>query len=322
MKRFENVLFVADPDADNTPALAEALALCRRNGAALTMTVVVPDTVIGITAMVQAAMLENSTEWLDELTRGADVGQVPVRRTVHCGRPFIEVIHEVLNAGHDLVIKPAQPTSGLSGRMFAATDRKLLRKCPCPVWLIRSAEQRGPREVLVALDFDPANPENAPLNHELLDIAMSLCVAEFAELHIVHAWRLEHEGFLRSPRMGLDREDVDRMVDREEAHRRQGLASLIDERSAAQGDKVSEFLKPTLHMIRGRAQDVIPALAEKMQVELVIMGTVARTGVPGLVIGNTAETILNDLDCSVVAVKPAGFISPVALGDRAGGDGG
>ncbi|MEO1574070.1 MAG: universal stress protein, partial [Pseudomonadota bacterium] len=195
MKRFKNVLFVADPDADNAPALTEALSLCRRHGAALTLTLIVPDTVIGITAMVQEAMLEHGAEWLDELTRGADVGQVPIRTTLHCGRPFIEVIREVLDAGHDLVIKPAEPVSGLGGQMFAATDKKLLRKCPCPVWLIKPGEQRGPREVLVALDFDSANPENAPLNQELLDLAMSMCVAEFAELHIVHAWQLEHEGF-------------------------------------------------------------------------------------------------------------------------------
>jgi nucleotide-binding universal stress UspA family protein len=43
------------------------------------------------------------------------------------------------------------------------------------------------------------------------------------------------------------------------------------------------------------------------------MGTVARIGIPGLLIGNTAETILDQLDCSVLAVKPPGFVSPVAL---------
>ena len=43
------------------------------------------------------------------------------------------------------------------------------------------------------------------------------------------------------------------------------------------------------------------------------MGTVARTGIPGLLIGNTAETILQRVDCSVLAVKPDGFVSPVGL---------
>jgi len=44
------------------------------------------------------------------------------------------------------------------------------------------------------------------------------------------------------------------------------------------------------------------------------MGTVGRTGIPGLIMGNTAESILNNIGCSVLAVKPPGFVSPVTLG--------
>ena len=45
---------------------------------------------------------------------------------------------------------------------------------------------------------------------------------------------------------------------------------------------------------------------------VVVMGTLARSGIRGLLIGNTAERILDDLDASVIAVKPPGFVSPVA----------
>jgi nucleotide-binding universal stress UspA family protein len=43
------------------------------------------------------------------------------------------------------------------------------------------------------------------------------------------------------------------------------------------------------------------------------MGTVARTGIEGLLIGNIAETILRRVDSSVLAVKPHGFETPVRL---------
>ena len=43
------------------------------------------------------------------------------------------------------------------------------------------------------------------------------------------------------------------------------------------------------------------------------MGTVSRTGIAGLIIGNTAETILRSVRCSVLAVKPEGFVSPVSI---------
>jgi nucleotide-binding universal stress UspA family protein len=58
--------------------------------------------------------------------------------------------------------------------------------------------------------------------------------------------------------------------------------------------------------------EVIRAVLRKSH-DLVVMGTVARTGIMGLLIGNTAETILDQLDCSVLAVKPEGFLTPVTL---------
>ena len=74
-----------------------------------------------------------------------------------------------------------------------------------------------------------------------------------------------------------------------------------------------EHLRPQTHLIEGDPRSKIPALAKKINADLVIMGTVARTGIPGLFMGNTAETVLNKLDCSVLAIKPHGFVTPVTL---------
>jgi nucleotide-binding universal stress UspA family protein len=58
---------------------------------------------------------------------------------------------------------------------------------------------------------------------------------------------------------------------------------------------------------------MISTSAAGLSADLVVMGTVARTGISGLIIGNTAEAILDQLMCSVLAVKPPGFTSPVKL---------
>jgi nucleotide-binding universal stress UspA family protein len=68
-----------------------------------------------------------------------------------------------------------------------------------------------------------------------------------------------------------------------------------------------------MHLLKGDPADVIADFAKTGRVDLIVMGTVARTGIPGLVIGNTAEAILQRVDCSVLAVKPVGFVSPVGL---------
>lgn len=58
---------------------------------------------------------------------------------------------------------------------------------------------------------------------------------------------------------------------------------------------------------------VIPTIAKDLDVDLIVMGIVARTGIPGFFRGNTAESILTQFDCSVLTIKPPGFIRPVTL---------
>jgi nucleotide-binding universal stress UspA family protein len=66
-----------------------------------------------------------------------------------------------------------------------------------------------------------------------------------------------------------------------------------------------------IHLPKGEAGELIPEVAERERIDLVVMGTVARSGIPGFFIGNTAERILHSLPSSVLAVKPDGFVSPV-----------
>ena len=60
---------------------------------------------------------------------------------------------------------------------------------------------------------------------------------------------------------------------------------------------------------------VVSEFSQGLGADLVVMGTVARTGIAGLFIGNTAEAILDQLACSVLAVKPSGFVTPVKLSE-------
>ena len=73
--------------------------------------------------------------------------------------------------------------------------------------------------------------------------------------------------------------------------------------------------KPKVHLIKGDPSTVIPRVAKSQKIDLIVMGTVCRTGLPGLIIGNTAESILNQVNCSVLTVKPRGFVTTVTLED-------
>jgi len=76
--------------------------------------------------------------------------------------------------------------------------------------------------------------------------------------------------------------------------------------------EAAEFLKPKTHLVKAARRE-IPVLAQQLEVDLVVMGTVARTGIPGLIMGNTAEASSSSSIARWLAIKPPGFVTPVSL---------
>lgn len=97
----------------------------------------------------------------------------------------------------------------------------------------------------------------------------------------------------------------------EEEIREKWLEELIQQTCGEGGNKTLEYLKPELMLVHGDAREIIPSVTESLDIELLVLGTVGRAGIPGLLIGNTAEAVLNQVGTSVLAIKPAGFESPV-----------
>jgi nucleotide-binding universal stress UspA family protein len=94
------------------------------------------------------------------------------------------------------------------------------------------------------------------------------------------------------------------LLDAEEASHRRALDELLNESGL-------EHLPWNVHLVKGPADHVVQAVVDRSRINLLVMGTVARTGIRGVVIGNTAEQILETVPCSVIAVKPPGFVSPL-----------
>jgi universal stress protein E len=44
---------------------------------------------------------------------------------------------------------------------------------------------------------------------------------------------------------------------------------------------------------------------------MLALGTMGRGGLPGILVGNTAEQMLHEAPCSLLAVKPDNFQAPV-----------
>ncbi len=309
MQRFQNILFISHGIAVETEALKQALSLARNNKAALRALVVYPE--------FPAAMLEYKSRYEDSLKEGLQQAiqtardalklgssDVPVGIEVEAGAtPAMRIIRHVLRNAHDLLVKEAEPREGRSG--FKALDMELLRKCPCPVFLCRSiANHRNDIRVAVAIDPMSDDRPARDLSLKLLQVARELADTCSGELRIVSCWLYEYENTLRgNPRFNVTEENLQKTVMETQAGHKAALEALIRE-SGIGG------MQHVLH-IKGLPERMIPSTIEGEKVDILVMGSVARTGLRAFIIGNTAENVVQNLQCSLLALKPNGFVSPV-----------
>lgn len=324
MKRFKHILYVAEAGKENNSVLERAITLAENNQARLTVVDVIERVIAGIgmpedgpiSADLQAAMENIHAVSLEKLVEPYRE-RIEIQTKVLQGTPFLEIIREVLRNGHDLVIKPPEIRDWLD-RLIGSDDMHLLRKCPCPVWLIKPLATKSYRRILAAVDVNEVHPpaeleSRRALNRQVLETASSLALSDFAELHVAHVWDAIGESAMRGAFMSRPEEEINTYVEQVRRHREVNLDALLREVTNTLGQDALDYLKPRTHLVKGQARKEIPALAKQIAADLVVMGTVARTGVPGFIMGNTAETILNQIDCSVIAIKPSGFVTPVTL---------
>ena len=310
MQRFHEILVLATPEPETLDVVNRAAQLADRNRARLTLFDVVPRLGSrrervdhgGTEIDLQAMLVESRRSELEDLAK--QVMTVDTRVEVAVGVPFHATIERVIEFEHDLVIAAPDRSELSRGLRGATTTLHLLRKCPCPVWVDDPASWERP-DVLVALGPLSNQAEGDALSRTLLELGTSLSRIQGGRLHVVHAWRLEGENLMRNGRVHLEAGEIDALVDEERvdaevAFRR--VVGSVDTSDVA----MHEYLR------RGNAADTIADVVDEVKPGVVVMGTLARAGLRGLIIGNTAERLLGDLDASVIAVKPPGFVSPVA----------
>ena len=321
MKRFSNILLVVDERTDYSAALKRGATLARKNQARLTVCTVV-DTVpgevrMGVITITPREVLDAATarkrEWLEDTVNSVATDGVSIDTKVLTGKPFIEIIRQVLRNDHDLIIKCADADSRLREILFSSTDKHLMRKCPCPVWILKPTEREQYRRILAAVDQDPEEPAKDALNRQILEMSTSMALAEYGEAHVVHAWEVFGEALLRSHKWDFSEAEFEAMLEEEATGRKRWLEDLVTDCATSADTNDAKDLDIHFHVVKGPAQYVVSELARELEVDLVVMGTVARTGIDGFFMGNTAESILGQLDCSVLTIKPPGFTSPVTL---------
>ncbi|MEI7700110.1 MAG: universal stress protein [Planctomycetia bacterium] len=306
---FKSILVAIDFSAFSDAALSQAIWLARQCGARLVLAHAIED-------LRRAAHVTSSEARRDILSGEGDLFQKEIRSMSDqklrdqiasiksselkissetlLGEAFVEVIHAVQQEGHDLVMTGTRGFSGWKQFFVGSTARKLIRKCPSAVWIVKAEHAQAPKVILAPSDFSDVSRQAVLKGLWLAERSG----AEFHLLHVIDSGDVRDDLLDRMPQGRLGRDEINQKAT-------ERLEAFI-------ASSVPASVNVTSHLTWGYPWQEIGRIASKHNVDLISMGTVGRSGVKGVLLGNTAERVLDTCDCSILTVKPDDYVSPIS----------
>lgn len=311
MLKYQNILVYVDSTQEAQPALARAAKVIEKQKSGnITLFLSCYDLSYEMTSLssaeerdaMQQLVITENRNWLLSLSRPyKEMGIQITEKIVWHNRPFQATILEVIENKCDILIKGTYPHSKLSAIFFTPTDWNLLRKCPCPVLLVKEHSWQSNGNILCAMDCkSPEDDKEYSLNQQIVNEATHLADLLNGNVHLVNAYP--------SPPINI-------MLELPEFDPIEYGETLKNSHTQNLFDYAEKYNIPTenTHLGQGLPEDVISNVAEKIDAELVILGTVGRSGLAGMLLGQTAEQVIDNLQCDLLAIKPDGFECPIKL---------
>lgn len=304
MSKRPQILLVIEGSLERSPAVLRAISLARRMGAVLQLR-----SFEYMRSLDRAtkqgfdldAYLKGRRQRLEEFAGRIRLEQVHVECGVIWGQPLAEqIILETLALKPDLVVKDTRAETALNRAFYSVADWRLLSVCPAPLMLVHPKSVSVPRHILAAVDPLDEHDKPRSLNGDILSAALDLATQCSAELDVVNV----HE-FIPP---GGEWEYLGWMPD----------LTLYGELSKIHAEKLyklgRQYSVPPgkMHVLHGNPARCIVDFAADRHVDLVIMGSIYRTGLDHLLIGSTAEGVFDHLACDVLVLKPEGFAAAFA----------
>jgi len=308
MEKHKKILVVIDPTTEYQKALERAITLAKHAKANITAFLTIFDFSYEMTTMLSSderesmrkSVINDRKSWVDGLINAVDSTGIQIDcKVVWHNRPFESVIEEVINDGFDLVIKGTHQHDKLKSVIFTPTDWHILRKCPCPVLLVKDHEWPDDGNIIAAVNVGSDDSEHQSLNKRITEEAINISKLMKANTHLVNSYP-------GTP--------VNIAIEIPEFNSAEYNETMLNNHQEAMVKHAIDFDIPVeqTHVKEGLPEDVIERLSTELDAELVILGTIGRTGLSAAFIGNTAEHVIDRLNCDVLALKPDGYKSPLA----------
>ncbi len=213
--------------------------------------------------------------------------------------PIEAIMEKVRQTRPDMMVKTTRHDSTLTRTLFNSTDWHLVRSCPCPLMLVKGHEVWESRRVIACVDPAHIHSDAETLDDAIMEAAQMLAYRLRGELHVFHSIEMLPELAFRLLHPQSSYGEYERTI----ADEHEDLVQNLIRRFGIGYSRV--------HYAVGKPAKTLPAFASAMQASLVVMGAVAKGTLESLFLGNTAEKVLDDLNCDVLVVKSTPVAEPV-----------
>lgn len=312
MGKIANILVIADPTAQEQPAVQKAAQLAERFHARLELFAC--ETKASRAARYAMHLQQGGPSdfiahlraVLDEMARPLRERGIDVTVETAAGDPLhVQLLERTQTTCADLVVKDTHHHSIAKRTFITNTDWHLIRGCPVPLLLTKARPWADSPVVVAAVDPGHANDKPEVLDHRILDWAQAFRDRLGGALHAVHAYL---PAALIAETTGVMPAMVTSLTPQLMAQERQRELERIASLTAPYG--VGESC---LHVELGGASEVLPRLAQHIGADIMVMGAISRSGLQRVFVGSTAERVLEHLPCDVLVIKPPDFASVLPL---------
>jgi universal stress protein E len=311
MSSIHNILVIVDPTAQQQAAVAKGAVLAEKFQARLDLFIC--DTKAARNARLAQQMRESQRsgsndqlpQWLDSIAAPLRKRGIEVTTEVLAADPLhTALLDRVKHTCADLVVKDTHHHTVAQRTFLTNTEWELIRGCPVPLLLVKPAPWSSGHRIGAAVD--PGHLDDKPrlLDRAILEEAARLAKVLGRDLHAFHAYipAAMVAVAVAVPPLVVDVPD-EALAEEHKAKLRE-----LTELTSDYGLSASN-----IHLEAGAVTEVLCRLARECEIDIMVMGAVSRRALKRILIGSTAETVLEQLPCDLLVVKGPNFAELLAL---------
>ncbi len=288
MNQINNILVALSFETPEQAEINHALTLARLYKSKITFLSVIPplssNEQLEISAMspqerLDKIMLDRRIS-LEKLSLQYDTYNI--HNHVEVGNPCEVIVQYASQHQHDLIIIGTRPSKTLKEKLFGSTATAVLRRAPIPVLAVQPDHPQQYKRIMASVDI---SQDAEIINNKVITEALALSEADEGELHalsIIPSKMPAQDG--QNPKMEA----------------KKILYEVLLKQNV-------DIPFPRLHIGTGDPASTIDFSVKKHDIDLLVMGMASRTGIMGFFVGNLAERVIANVDCSILIVKPDGF---------------